>query len=72
MKIISISEDGNLIFNWDLLPEKVSKNIELRDKIFEKIQKEFPVGKTIFNNKLLFDINKFVIEEIKNNLGGLK
>ena len=70
MKIVSISEKGELFFNWDLLPEKISKNIQLRDTIFEKAKKEFPEGKMIFNNKLLFDINKFVIEEIKQNLGG--
>ena len=70
MKVVSISEEGDLVFNWDLLPEKVAKNTALRDKIYAKAQEEFKPGNLIFNSKLLFDINKFILDEIKKNIGG--
>ncbi len=70
MKVVSISQEGDLVFNWDLLPPKVANNIELRDKIYKRAQEEFKPGELLFNSKLLFDINKFIIDEIKRNIGG--
>jgi hypothetical protein len=67
MKLVQYFSDGTLAFNWDQLPENISSNIELRDKIFKELQLKLEPHLEI-NQRLLFDANKFVIDRIKSEL----
>jgi len=62
VKVVTISKDGSLILNWDLLPSRVANDLDLRDKIFKKLQEEYPPENLNFNSKLQFQINKFVLD----------
>lgn len=67
MQLVQYFSDGTLALNWDQLPEKISSNIELRDKIFNELQKKLEPNLEI-NQRLLFEANQYVINRIKSEL----
>jgi len=67
MQLIQFFSDGSLCFNWDQLPDNVKINIVLRDKIFVELQEKFKVDQEV-TSKLLFDMNKYVINRIITEL----
>lgn len=61
--IVEFSKTGDLVFNWDILPENVSSNTKLRDSIFGELQQKYPADE-ILNTKDLFEINTYVFKRI--------
>ena len=66
MKLVELQNDA-LVFNWEHLPEKIQVNTELRDKLFNEVKNKFPLNKFI-DTKLVFEINKYVIDRLKSEL----
>jgi len=66
MQIVQLLDDA-LIFNWDQLPEKVQIKTELRDKLFQEVKTKWPLTQFI-DIKVVFEINKYLIERIKSEL----
>lgn len=64
MQLIEFS-NGNMILNWGHLPEKIALDIKLRDKILNELKTMYG-SETIVDSKLLFEMNKYVINKIKN------
>lgn len=67
MQLIQYFSDGSIHFNWDQLPENVRNNLVLRDKIFNELKEKFKVDIEV-TSKLLYDINKYVINRIISEL----
>ena len=59
--------DGNVIFNWESLPDKISGDTQLRDAIWKDVQSKYG-DEPIMDSKLLFEINKYVINRINSKI----
>lgn len=67
MQLVVRQQDGTLFFNWEILPEKIKANRTLIEKLFEELQKKFPID-TLVTSKEVFEMNKYVISRIKSEL----
>ena len=64
--IIFRQPDGTFVFNWETLPiEEIRKNTEFKDKIFQELKDKYKEG-TIVTSRDVFEMNKYVIDRIKN------
>jgi hypothetical protein len=54
--------DGDIVFNWHELPEKIALDLALRDKIFGELKSKY----TYADSRTLFEMNKYVIDRIKS------
>jgi hypothetical protein len=66
MQIVQLLDDS-LVFNWDQLPENIQVNTQLRDKLFQEVKTKWPLTQFI-DVKVVFQINKYLIERIKSEL----
>ena len=57
-------KDETIILNWDEIQEdKMRFDIQLRDAIFQELQKNFPDN--VINSTILFKMNEYVINRLK-------
>lgn len=66
MSLVEVYPDGTLLLNWKTLPEEIQKDTKLRDKIFNELKSKYPPEKEIIDNKLLFEMNRYVINRIQS------
>jgi len=69
--LIEANLDGELRLNWEAVPDQLKPHLELKEKLFNELQKKFPPGEP-FDSKVLFDINKYAIARLKSFLADLK
>lgn len=55
--------DGDMVFNWQALPEPLRSNEKARDTILTQLQNQF--GNAPVDPPRLFEINKTAMELIK-------
>jgi hypothetical protein len=67
MQIVQFFSDGTISFNWDQLPEEVQTRTDLRDKIFKELQEKVKQNEFV-TTKLLYDLNKYVVNRIKSEI----
>ena len=67
MRLIQYFSDGQLVFNWDQLPEHVRKLTELRDSIFKELQEKLKLNEFV-TTKALYDLNLYAINRIKSEI----
>jgi hypothetical protein len=68
--LIEANFDGELHLNWDSAPDQLKPRLELKEKLFNELQKKFPPGEP-FDSRVLFEINKYAILRLKNFLKDL-
>lgn len=67
MRLVQYFSDGQLVFNWDQLPENIREKTELRDSIFKGLQEILGVNEFV-TTKALFDLNQYAIKRIKSEI----
>jgi acyl-CoA thioesterase len=66
MAVVEFLEDGTLLFNWESLPDKVKDDTKLRDQIFSELKQKYPENSNLFfDNKMIFEMNEYVIRRIR-------
>ena len=65
MKLVQYFTDGTITFNWDQLPEHIRSQTHLRDDIFKNLQERLKPTEFV-TTKILYDLNKYVIDRIKS------
>ncbi|MDD5649702.1 MAG: hypothetical protein PHF86_04680 [Candidatus Nanoarchaeia archaeon] len=68
MQLIQYFSDGTLSFNWDQLPSKIKERTDIRDKIFNELQEKVKVEHNV-TSRVIFDLNVYAIQRIKNATG---
>lgn len=67
MQLVQYFSDGTIFFNWDQLPDNIKVRTDIRDKIFEELQKKVKLGSNITSRDLL-ELNIYAIKRIKSEL----
>jgi len=65
MQLVQYFSDGTIFFNWEQLPENIKVRTDIRDKIFEELQKKVKLGSNITSRELL-ELNIYAINRIKS------
>jgi hypothetical protein len=66
MQLVFRQPDGTFVFNWEEIPdENIRNNYVLKDKIFKELQEQYKEG-TFATSRDVFEMNKYVIERIRN------
>lgn len=60
---------GEMKLNWHELPDTVSSNHELRDKMLDELQDRYP-PETHIDSKTLFEMNSYVMNRVQCILQG--
>ena len=63
MQIVEF-DNGDLILNWNDLPDNIKSNMELRDNIMNELKQKYE--NVLINPKILFEMNKYVVNRIKS------
>jgi hypothetical protein len=64
MVLVQYFSDGSLVFNWELLPEQIRQQIDIRDKIFNELQEKMKVNDFV-TTKALCELNRYAMQRIK-------
>jgi len=67
MRLIQYFSDGQLVFNWDQLPEHIRSKTELRDSLFKELQERLQLNEFV-TTRALYDLNKYAIDRIKSEI----
>ena len=68
--ILKLLADILKVSNWYVLPEKIKEDTVLRDKMLKELENKFPVDETTVDSKFLYTANKYLLNRIKQEIGG--